>query len=275
MIRGERASTRSADGTVIATVTAGRGPSLLLVHGGMVSSTRWGPLWPLLTRDFRVTAMDRRGRGGSSDGRGHSLRAEAEDVVAVTRRLAGSSDGPVAVFGHSYGALCALAAVGDGCPVSRLALYEPPGPQTVPTSWIDEVRQMLQEGQVGRAVVSFLIHVVGFTPEQVAAARHSPAGEESLTVAARTLVREAEAIRGTDVRLLAGRVDVPVLLLLGTLSPGWATAVTQELASALPCGTVVPLPGSGHEAVDDAPAVVAEQIRRFLLPPRVPTTSLP
>ena len=58
-----------------------------------------------------------------------------------------------------------------------------------------------------------------------------------------------------------------VLLLLGTQSPAWATDVTQGLVPALARNTVVPLHGTGHEAVDDAPHAVAEQLRTFLLAP--------
>jgi pimeloyl-ACP methyl ester carboxylesterase len=48
---------------------------------------------------------------------------------------------PVDVFGHSYGAVCALGAASPGAPVRRLALYEPPGPPTVPAPWRAQPRE--------------------------------------------------------------------------------------------------------------------------------------
>lgn len=65
---GHRGSVVSADGTRVGFVTDGVGRSLLMVHGGMCSSARWEPLWPLLVKRYRVTAMDRRGRASSGDG---------------------------------------------------------------------------------------------------------------------------------------------------------------------------------------------------------------
>ena len=60
---GHRHEVISADGTRIGLLTAGAGPSLLLVHGGMGRIESWQTLWGPLTSRWRVTAMDRRGRG--------------------------------------------------------------------------------------------------------------------------------------------------------------------------------------------------------------------
>ena len=57
-MEGEPGSVVSADGTRIGYITAGVGPALLLVHGGMCSAARWAPLWPLLVERFTVTAVD-------------------------------------------------------------------------------------------------------------------------------------------------------------------------------------------------------------------------
>ena len=88
---------RSGDGVAIGTMTEGEGPPLLLVHGGMRTAANWAPLWPLLTARYRVTAMDRRGRGMSGDGQEHDGEREYDDVAAVARhRLARN----VTVPGH-------------------------------------------------------------------------------------------------------------------------------------------------------------------------------
>ena len=44
-VQGRRHSVTSADGTSIGLLTAGTGPGLLLVHGGMGRLERWEPLW--------------------------------------------------------------------------------------------------------------------------------------------------------------------------------------------------------------------------------------
>jgi len=88
-VDGHRHSVTSADGTEIGLLTAGDGPPLLLVHGGMGRIERWQPLWEPLTSRWRVTAMDRRGRGSSGDTQPYELSRESEDVTAVAASLAG------------------------------------------------------------------------------------------------------------------------------------------------------------------------------------------
>lgn len=261
---GSRETVLSADGTRIGFRTAGTGSPLLLVHGGMCSGARWAPLWPLLTRRFRVTAMDRRGRGSSADARRYSLDAEYADVIALVEHLARREAAPVDVLGHSYGAVCALGAAARGAPLRRLALYEPPGPATVTADWLDCARGMVERGELGRAMGSFLVEVVGLRPDEVDALRDRPGGEDPMPIVARTLVREAEALTAVDLPGLAAGVTQPVLLLLGTASPLWAAAVTQGLAAALPTARLAMLPGHGHEAVDAAPALVAAALEEFL-----------
>jgi pimeloyl-ACP methyl ester carboxylesterase len=129
-MEGHRHSVTSADGTEIGLLTAGAGSPLLLVHGGMGQIERWSPLWDMLTARWRVTAMDRRGRGSSGDADRYDIGREFEDVAAAAASVAG--DGPVDVFGHSIGATCALGAAAGEAPIRRLALYEPPGPPTAP-----------------------------------------------------------------------------------------------------------------------------------------------
>jgi pimeloyl-ACP methyl ester carboxylesterase len=60
-VQGRRHTVTSADGTTIGLLTAGTGPALLLVHGGLGRLERWQPLWGLLTGHWQVTAMDRPG----------------------------------------------------------------------------------------------------------------------------------------------------------------------------------------------------------------------
>jgi hypothetical protein len=47
-MRGTREFVTSVDHTSIGLLTAGSGPPLLLVHGGMSNATRWAPVWELL-----------------------------------------------------------------------------------------------------------------------------------------------------------------------------------------------------------------------------------
>lgn len=258
---GRRHQVTSADGTTIGLLTAGDGPPLLLVHGGPGQIERWRSLWDTLAARWRVTAMDRRGRGTSGDTSPYELSREFEDVTAVAASLAGGD--PVDVFGHSYGATCALGAAASGAPVRRLALYEPPGPQAAPPEWRDRIVAMFAEGRPGPAMVSFLREVIGLSESRIGELRARPADYDVLAVASATIPRESAALATVDLRALAVRVQVPVLLVLGSASPAWAHDISTELAAALPRSTLAVLDGQGHEAIDDAPGLLAGRLAGF------------
>jgi len=260
-VDGRRHEVISTDGSRIGLLTAGVGPSLLLVHGGAGCIEGWQSLWGTLTSHWRVTAMDRRGRGSSGDTGPYQLGREFEDVAAVAASMAG--DGPVDVFGHSYGATCALGAASLGAPLRRLALYEPPGPQAAPPEWREKLTALVAAGKPGRAMMSFLTEIIGLTGEQIDGLRNAPLGYDIMPIVSATLPREAMALAGVNLRALAGRVTSPVLLILGEASPPWASEITRELTAALPASKMAVLPGQGHLAVDSAPGLVARALSEF------------
>jgi pimeloyl-ACP methyl ester carboxylesterase len=261
----ERRMIIGSDGTLIGTATAGAGPALLLVHGGMTSAARWEHLWEPLCRHHRVTVMDRRGRGSSGDTPDYRIDKEYDDVAAVADDLADQQNAPIDAFGHSYGAVCVLGAAARGAEFRRLALYEPPGRETVPPDWVLRAKAMIRNGQAGRAMQSFLIEVIGLTPDQVTALKNAPTTEDILGIVAATLPREADALANVDLSDLARTVTQPVLLMLGSNSPPWAATITRALEQALTDAEVVSLDGHGHEAVDTAPQLVSSELHGFLL----------
>lgn len=267
VLAGRQESVPGPDGVEIGLVTAGSGPPLLLVHGGMTRRTRWAPIWAGLTARHRVTAMDRRGRGASSDTADYTLDREFDDVHAVTEHLATSAPEGIDVFGHSIGAVCALGAAGRGAPIRRLALYEPPGSDTVTRDWIDRVSDWISSGRPERAMGSFLVEIVGLDEPTVTSLRDSPAAEEAVPIVERTMVREAEALLALDVVGLTAGVTVPTLLMVGDRSPRWAATVTSRLREDLPDATMTVFDGHGHEAVDTAPGLVAARLDRFFAGP--------
>jgi pimeloyl-ACP methyl ester carboxylesterase len=255
-----------ADGVDIGLLTAGSGPPLLLVHGGAGQIEGWQPVWDHLSRHWRVTAMDRRGRGSSGDGQGYSIDAEYGDVAAVAGALSAEAGGPIDVFAHSYGATCTLGATNHSAPFRRIALYEPPGGNTAPPEFVDRLTALVDEGRTGKAMVSFLSEIIGLTGEEIDALKNAPQTYDILSVLAATLPREGRALLGVDVATLAGGVTGPTLLLLGERSPEWAEVNTRETAGVIPDSRIVTLPGLGHEATDQAPELVVDHLARFFRP---------
>jgi pimeloyl-ACP methyl ester carboxylesterase len=263
-VDGRRYSVAGAGGVKIGLLTEGSGQDLLLVHGGAGQIESWEPMWSALTARWRVTAMDRRGRGSSGDAEPYTLGSEFGDVAAVAAHLAERAGGAVDVFGHSYGALCALGAAAGSAPFRRLVLYEPPGPAAAPAEWAGRMTGMVARGQAGRAMFSFLTEIIGLSPARVEEMKNAARSYDALAVVSATLPREAAALARADLPGLARAVTVPALLLLGADSPDWARDITGALASALPAAEQVTLPGQGHEAVDAAPGVLVAELERYL-----------
>lgn len=112
----------SADGTRIAYRRLGDGPPLLIVHGGLGTSTGWAAVAERLARDFEVVLFDRRGRGArEAGGEPHTLEHEIDDVRALLDR-AGTG---TALVGHSFGGAVALEAARQDARVSAVVLNEP------------------------------------------------------------------------------------------------------------------------------------------------------
>lgn len=249
---------------MIADQVTGSGPPLVLVHGTTADHTRWAPIVPALSAHFTVHAIDRRGRGGSSDEDGHSLAAEAADVAAVVDGIGGRVD----LLGHSFGALCSLEASLRTPNLRRLVLYEPPIPTGTPfydAATLAGLEALLATGDRERVVATFLGEVARVPAAQVDVMRAQPAWAARVA-AAHTIPREIAAATGyvfEAARFAAMRT--PTLLLLGGDSPKpLFGAAIDLLAGALPDARKVVLPGQTHVAIDTAPALFAREVLAFL-----------
>lgn len=258
----------SRDGTPIAHWRTGHstpgGTRLVLVHGTTADHTRWRTLLPLLEPHVTVHAMDRRGRGGSGDAPGYSLQREAEDVAAVVDAVALDADEPVAVFGHSYGAHCALEAALLTDRINAMVLYEPALTAINPPGWLDRMDALLAQGRAEDVVVCLLRDLAALTDPQIGDMRADPSWPNRVA-AAHTVVRETRAEE--DYRFVPdrfGRLRVPTLLLTGTLTPSELAASTTALGAALPDHRIVALAGQGHVAMLTAPEVLAREIIDFV-----------
>jgi haloacetate dehalogenase len=80
-------------GARIVTVTGGKGPPLLLMHGNPFNHLSWHKVAPTLTEHFTVVCTDLRGYGdsekppGGEDHSGYSFRVMAQDQIEVMAAL--------------------------------------------------------------------------------------------------------------------------------------------------------------------------------------------
>jgi pimeloyl-ACP methyl ester carboxylesterase len=250
-------------GVRIACEVSGEGPPLVLVHGA--GSARWSfdAVRPHLERRFTVIAVDRRGRGDSTDGDGYSLEREYEDVAAVVRD---AGDGAL-LMGHSYGGLVAAGAA-RLLDLPRLALYEPAmGGGLAARETIDRWEGLIAEGDRDTVIREFYRDIAGYDEAAIDELARSPIWEARRQIVP-TVPRElrAELQHGFDGAALAN-LRTPTLLLVGTESPDWAVRSVAAYAEALPGSETHALEGQGHSANMTAPDLLASELERFLAVP--------
>lgn len=252
---------KSKDGTRIAVECTGKGPSLLIVHGGTGDRGRWKPLLPLFAPHFSVCAMDRRGHGESEAGSRYSLNKEFEDVVAVVN----TRPGQVFVLGHSYGGVCALEAAFLTKKIAKLVLYEPPLQDLDHTAVANRMEKLIQEGKREQALETFLGEIVMISPDEIAAMKRQSSWPGRIT-GIDIQIREIRALSKYrfDPRRMK-TLETPSLLLAGgnTVSPQLKQAI-NSLKDALPNQTLVVLESEGHNAMDRIPQQFAETVTKFL-----------
>lgn len=252
-----------ADGTPIACWQSGRGPHLVLVHGTSANHTRWKSISPHFEEHFTVTAIDRRGRGESGDGPDYAIEREFEDVAAVVDTL----QAPVLLFGHSYGAICALEAAMRTDRLAGLILYEPPNVEEGETIYapgqIERLEALLAAGDRDGMVTTFFTEIVGLPPHELEIVRASPAWPARVA-AAHTIPRECRAEDRYRLPVdRVGKLPIPVLLLLGGDSPAFFHRATAALEEALPDARTVAMPSQQHMAMDTGPDLVVSAVLDF------------
>lgn len=248
----------SSDGTAIGFESAGAGPHVLFVHGGVSDRDAWRLVANGLD-EYTHHLLDRRGRGLSADeASDYSFEREYEDIAAVVASL----DGPVHVAGHSSGAICTLGAA-MRTKVASLVLYEPPIPVLRPLSSdaIETMERAIEEGRHADAVRGGLTGIAG-VPEAVA---DFMAQDPKRLALIETWARECREINrlAADASAYAA-IDVPTLLLVGTTTSEYHRAGVDALAATMPQAEIAELPGQGHGALASAPAMVTNRMRSFL-----------
>lgn len=257
----------SPDGTSIAIHSRGSGEALVLVHGTACDHRVWARVSRRLRKQgFTCHAVDRRGRGASGDGPDYALEREAEDVAAVCQALADRGGEPVGLVGHSLGGVVSLEAAICTDAVDRLVLYEPPihGRERPDPEAADELADLLDD-QGPDAVVEAFLAEVGYGGDALALLKANDAIWQATLATADTIPREARADLEYELDPFAlARVDVPVLLALGSESPPMFRDAVARLKANLPDARVEVIEGASHLVLFEAPAAFVETVGAFL-----------
>lgn len=263
-------SVTSADGTTIGYHVLGKGPGLLFIHGGWRHGLHYRKMAELLSQQFTVYLMDRRGRGLSGpQGENYSLEKEIEDALAIVQH-----ENIQFIFGHSFGGMVA-AYLSLRHPFVKIALYEPGifGDLSFPVSWIPEFEQKLARRDMTGAMLTFtkglemagpLSNIPAFLLRPLFWLVGTVKGRKETNHLLLQLPFELKILRQQKDIAPFAALQTPVLLLTGTESPAYFAAPMENLAKILPHAELVKMEKLGHNAPDEEdPEAVGAVLLRF------------
>lgn len=235
--------------------TAGRGASLLLLHGFTGSSANWQPHLPVLSADRRIIAPDLIGHGRShapADPNRYAMPRAAADLIALLDEL---DVAQTALLGYSMGGRLALyTAVHHPDRISHLILESAsPG---LPTAAERQARQQrddaladwIETNGIEAFVDRWEALPLWASQAQLPAAKRQTLRTQRLQNDPAGLANSLRGM-GTGVQpplwAALGQVTLPVLLIAGALDEKFV-AINRQMAQQLPNARLEIVAGAGH-----------------------------
>lgn len=252
----------SADGTRLATHSTGDGAAVVIVNGALSRAEDAADIARAMAdAGLRAITYDRRARGDSGNALPAAPEREVEDLVAVIDAVGGDAT----VLGHSSGAVLALYAAGEGVPMTRLFLSEPPfhfGEGDPAADLADRLQTFVDEGHQDEAVVAFQREAVGLPEEFIEQFRASPAFAATGPLGQSTVYDVlVSQLVSTPTDAMLG-VRMPVTILCGVETMPFLSLASQRLSDAMPNAEYLKVPESvGHRVHPEATArIVANRL---------------
>jgi pimeloyl-ACP methyl ester carboxylesterase len=231
-------------------------PPLLFLHGWCGDRSFFAPQFDHFAPAHRVVSVDLPGHGESAAPEKYAIEAFASRVAELAREL---ELGPSVVFGHSIGAMVALA-LSQQAPdlVRAVALIDPP-----PLSkevWNGFAPQLIgsfsgPDGPVGRR--QFVEQMFLPTDDTT---RRAKIVETMTAVPNEIAIPLVQAIAAFDAMVVLRQCEVPVL----TISSAVPTNDAASLLEANATMTLGQTVGAGHFLQLEVPEQVNPMIERFL-----------
>jgi 3-oxoadipate enol-lactonase len=259
------------DGACIDVSVDGNGDdAIVLLAGFALSKSMWDEQTAALCATHRVVRPDLRGMGKSSAPNGpYLMEALAADVASV---LDACGIERATIAGHSLGGYVSLAFARMFTErVARLALVcsriDADTPEAAQRRY-DLSNRIEETGSIQPVVDAYLYELLA--PESVT--QNPELVERLREMLSRTQpAGAAEMLRGMAQRVaaddIAGDLDMPVVVIGGSLDALIPAAKTREAAAAFPRGRLVICEGSGHMSMLEKPGCVTAALRDLLKSP--------
>lgn len=252
--------------------TLGQGPPMLLLHGTGAATHSWRGLAPLLADRFTVVAVDLPGHGFTEGLPPGGLALPA--LARATRALVDGVAAPRLIVGHSAGVAVAVRLALDGLDVAGIVGLSPalqpfPG---LAARLFPALARLLFVNPVMPHVVAGIARRPGETGRFLERATGSRIDAKGVALYGRLFARPGH-VAGA-MRMMADwqleplaealpGLAVPLLLIHGTADTAIPTGSVRRSAAAVPRARLELLPGLGHLAHEERPALVAALIERF------------
>ena len=254
----------------------GTGPDVLLLHGAGASSHSWAALIPDLARDHRVIALDLPGHGWTRSPKGRARLGDvARDITTLCTQEGWS---PRLIIGHSAGGAVSLELAHQGLisPAHLVIINGALENFQGTAGWLFPVMAkmlalnpftglLIAQGGRGVSQVRAILGSAGTTLDEVGLARYAH------------LIGRRAHVDGTLAMMAQWSLDAlssalpsimtPTLFIHGAHDGAVPLRVAERAARAMPQAKLITLPGIGHLAHEEAPDLVATEIRRFVAAP--------
>lgn len=247
-------------------VRAGRGPTVVLVHGSATDHATWTiQIASSLTEQVRLVAYDRRGTGRSPApaGEAPTIEQHADDLAALIEAEAAGEGGAATVVGSSFGAVVALELCRRWPARARAAvMIEPPiaaddAAPAVPVGFLPALDALAASDGPEAAAERFLRTVLGDAAfERLPRAFQARSKAQWPQIRGDSLALAAYRVRYPEL----GAIATPVRLLGGERSAAYFKPTLAALAGVLPRAQRVTITGGGHMLHAEAPRAFAQQL---------------
>lgn len=273
--------THTVEGFRLHTLTAGKGPVVLLFHGFVGSSEDWRPSLELLANaGYRAIAVDALGFGNSDKPVDAPYSLELQ-----TRLYAGLMDqlgvGQASVVAHSMGGKYALAmALLHQSRVNRIMLADSDGFQAIP-AWMQNsgnvpfIGDAIMRVAARPAMVRAQLRMIFFDAEQFVTPELIARGVTTMSDPANraALLALSRNYSGTDLKQTGlyarlAEIEVPILIVWGCHDRIFPPACADIAHQALPGSKLVKVPRAGHFPQIEAFRAFHGLLLGFLAPAR-------
>lgn len=269
----------SINGGRIAYDVTGEGPLVVLAHGMGDNRNAYRFLVPALAEaGYRVAATDLRGHGESSTGWSSYTRTDtAGDLLALVRHLAGDSNSPAVIVGHSFAGGSATIAAAQAPELVSAVVEIAPFTRVPKISYGAFLTNSRYRKGGLRLIATALTGSVGAWTSylNVAFPGPKPADYAQAIAALQANLREPGRMKAvqqmgksqpSDAEAKLASIRCPALVIMGSLDSDWADpkAEGDTIVAAMPAGLgrAVMIEGAGHYPHTQFP----DQVAAVMLP---------